>query len=53
MRFGDSYIIVDSEWSDYVASPASVLGKNTQSIYVRLKRGLDAIASRRGRSTLI
>jgi len=42
MRFGDCYIIVDSEWSDYVASPASVLGKNTQSVYVRLKDGLDA-----------
>lgn len=29
MRFGDGYIIVDSEWTDYVASPASVSGKNT------------------------
>ncbi|TPI52912.1 MULTISPECIES: VOC family protein [unclassified Mesorhizobium] len=42
MRFGDCYIIVDSEWSDYVASPASVSGKNTQSVYVRLKDGIDA-----------
>ena len=42
MRFGDCYIIVDSEWSDYVASPASVSGKNTQSVYVRLVGGLDA-----------
>ena len=42
MRFGDCTIIVDSEWSDYVASPASVSGKNTQSVYVRLKDGLDA-----------
>ncbi|PTE10301.1 VOC family protein [Mesorhizobium helmanticense] len=42
MRFGDCYIIVDSEWADYVASPASVSGKNTQSVYVRLKDGLDA-----------
>jgi uncharacterized glyoxalase superfamily protein PhnB len=42
MRFGDCYIIVDSEWSEYVASPASVSGKNTQSVYVRLKDGLDA-----------
>jgi uncharacterized glyoxalase superfamily protein PhnB len=41
MRFGDSYIIVDSEWADYVASPASVAGKNTQSVYVRLKDGLN------------
>jgi uncharacterized glyoxalase superfamily protein PhnB len=42
MRFGDSYIIVDSEWTDYIASPASVSGKNTQSVYIRLKVGLDA-----------
>ncbi|UCI19423.1 VOC family protein [Mesorhizobium sp. B2-1-8] len=42
MRFGDGYIIVDSEWADHVASPASVRGKNTQSVYVRLKDGLDA-----------
>ncbi|TGQ44549.1 VOC family protein [Mesorhizobium sp. M00.F.Ca.ET.216.01.1.1] len=42
MRFGDAYIIVDSEWADHVASPASLGGKNTQSAYVRLKDGLDA-----------
>lgn len=42
MRFVDCTIIVDSEWSEYVASPASVSGKNTQSVYVRLKDGLDA-----------
>ena len=41
MRFGECTIIVDSEWADYVASPASVAGKNTQSVYVRLKDGLD------------
>ncbi|MBB6413585.1 putative glyoxalase superfamily protein PhnB [Mesorhizobium sangaii] len=41
MRFGDGYI-VDSEWTGYVASPASISGKNTQSVYVRLKDGLDA-----------
>jgi uncharacterized glyoxalase superfamily protein PhnB len=46
MRFGDSYIIVDSEWADYVASPASVSGKNTQSVYVRLKDGIDAHCER-------
>ncbi|RWC73447.1 MULTISPECIES: VOC family protein [unclassified Mesorhizobium] len=42
MRFGDGCIIVDSEWADHVASPASVGGKNTQSVYIRLKDGLDA-----------
>ncbi|RJT38736.1 glyoxalase [Mesorhizobium waimense] len=42
MRFGDGYIIVDSEWADHIASPASVGGRNTQSIYIRLAAGLDA-----------
>ncbi|MBZ9683040.1 VOC family protein [Mesorhizobium sp. ESP6-5] len=42
MRFRDCYLIVDCEWADHVASPASVQGKNTQSVYVRLKDGLDA-----------
>ncbi|WP_292102592.1 hypothetical protein [Mesorhizobium sp.] len=42
MRFGDGYIVVDSEWADDVASPASVGGRNTQSVYIRLKDGLDA-----------
>ena len=46
MRFGDGYIIVDSEWADHVASPASVGGKNTQSVCVRLKDGLDAHCER-------
>ena len=46
MRFGDGYIIVDSEWTDHVASPASVGGKNTQSVRVRLKDGLDAHCER-------
>ena len=42
MRFGDGYIIVDSEWADHIASPASLGGRNTQSVYIRLKDGLDA-----------
>lgn len=46
MRFGDSYIIVDSEWADHVASPASVGSKNTQSVYVRLKDGVDTHCTR-------
>ena len=42
MRFGDGYIIVDSEWEAHVASPASVGGKNMQAVYVRLQQDLDA-----------
>lgn len=41
MRFADAYLIIDSEWSDDIASPASVGGKNTQAVYLRLDQGLD------------
>ena len=42
MRFGDGYIVVDSEWAGHIASPLSVGGRNTQSVYIRLAAGLDA-----------
>ncbi|GLS35050.1 glyoxalase [Mesorhizobium tianshanense] len=41
MRFGDAYLIVDSEWSQDIASPLSVGGRNTQSVYVKLPHGID------------
>ena len=41
MRFGDAYIVVDSEWAENIASPASVGGKNTQVVYIRLAADLD------------
>ncbi|ODV44099.1 glyoxalase [Cupriavidus sp. UYMMa02A] len=46
MRFGDSYLMVGSEWADYTASPASVNGKNTQALHVHLQDGLDAHCER-------
>jgi len=46
MRFADAYIIVDREWAEDVASPASLGGKNTQSVYLRLAAGLDAHCAR-------
>lgn len=46
MRFRDSYLMVGSEWADYTASPASVGGKNTQSVHVHLADGLDAHCER-------
>ena len=42
MTFGDGYIMVGYEWADFVASPANVSGKNTQSIHVHLADGIDA-----------
>jgi uncharacterized glyoxalase superfamily protein PhnB len=46
MKFGDGYITVGSEWADFVASPASIGGKNTQFIRVRLQDGIDAHCER-------
>jgi len=46
MRFGDSYLMVGSEWADYTASPASVGGRNTQTVHVHLQDGLDTHCAR-------
>ena len=46
MRFGDSILGVGSEWADFVASPASVGGKNTQMMHVKLSEGIDAHCAR-------
>ena len=46
MRFGDGYITVGREWAEFIASPASIGGKNTQSIYVMLQDGIDAHCER-------
>jgi len=41
MRFGNGYLMIGTEWIDYVASPASIGGKNTQQIHVHLTEGID------------
>ena len=46
MRFGDGLVYIGSEWADFVASPASVGDKNTQSLHVHLKEGIDAHCAR-------
>src|SRR5712691_9701292 len=42
MRFGDSLLYVGAEWAEFIASPAAVGGKNTQTIHVHLADGIDA-----------
>jgi uncharacterized glyoxalase superfamily protein PhnB len=42
MHVGDGLIHLGPECADYTASPTSVSGRNTQSIHVRLQKGLDA-----------
>jgi uncharacterized glyoxalase superfamily protein PhnB len=46
LRFGDSLIYLGSEWTHYIASPASIDGKNTQSVHVHLKDGIEAHCAR-------
>jgi uncharacterized glyoxalase superfamily protein PhnB len=41
MRFGDGLIYVGHEWDEHHKSPASLGGKNTQSINVRLDQSMD------------
>jgi len=41
MRFRDSLIMIGSEWTDDHRSPASIGGKNTQTVHVQLDAGID------------
>lgn len=47
MRFGNACVMVGGEWSDDHKSPASVGGKNTQTVHIQLSEGdLDAHCER-------
>jgi uncharacterized glyoxalase superfamily protein PhnB len=46
LSFGDGYIMVGSEWADYTASPASIGGKNSQTVHVNLDSDIDAHCTR-------
>jgi uncharacterized glyoxalase superfamily protein PhnB len=46
MRFGDGMIYVGREWDDNHQSPASLGGRNTQSIHLQVDSGLDALFER-------
>jgi uncharacterized glyoxalase superfamily protein PhnB len=41
MSHGDGVIMVGSEFAAWAASPASIGGKNTQRVHVRLARNID------------
>jgi uncharacterized glyoxalase superfamily protein PhnB len=41
MSHGDGVIMVGSEFADWARSPASVSGKNTQRVHVRIERDID------------
>jgi uncharacterized glyoxalase superfamily protein PhnB len=41
MTYGNSVVMVGSEWSDDHRSPKNLQGKNTQTVHVQLDRGED------------
>jgi uncharacterized glyoxalase superfamily protein PhnB len=41
MSHGDGIVMIGSEFAEWAASPASIGGKNTQRVHVRLERGID------------
>lgn len=42
LSFGDSYVMVGSEWSENHQSPKSVGGRNTQTVSIQIDQDLDA-----------
>ncbi|MEX3840359.1 VOC family protein [Paraburkholderia sp. BR10882] len=47
MRFGDGYVMICGGWAGMpYTSPAELEGRNTQSVHVQLKSGLDAHCER-------
>ena len=46
MSHGDGVIMIGNEWADWTKSPASVDGKNTQRVHVRLELGIDVHCAR-------
>src|ERR1700761_5154282 len=41
MSYGDGVVMIGSEWEDWTRSPASLGGKNTQRVRVRIDQGID------------
>jgi uncharacterized glyoxalase superfamily protein PhnB len=41
MMFDDGVVMIGTEWEDWTRSPASLGGKNTQRVHVRLDQGID------------
>jgi len=42
----DGVVMIGSEWADWTRSPASLGGKNTQRVHVRIERGIDEHCAR-------
>jgi uncharacterized glyoxalase superfamily protein PhnB len=46
MRYGNAAIMIGNEWSDDHKSPASIGGKNTQTVHLQVTEGIDAHCER-------
>ncbi|MBA3810659.1 MAG: VOC family protein [Caulobacteraceae bacterium] len=46
MRFGDAVVMIGSEWTDDHRSPASIGGKNSQTVHVSVDGDIDAHCER-------
>lgn len=46
MTHGDGVVMIGQEWADWTKSPASVDGKNTQRVFVRVDSGIDEHCAR-------
>jgi hypothetical protein len=46
MRFGDGVVMIGSEWSENHRSPASLHGKNTQTVHLHLSPEMGEIDAR-------
>jgi len=54
MSHGDGVIMIGNEWTDWAKSPASLGGKNTQRIHVRIEHDIDQHCERaRGAGAII
>ena len=42
MKFGDSLVMIGTEWTDQHRSPASIGGLNTQTVHIHLEGDVDA-----------
>ena len=46
LRFGNAVVMVGNEWSDDHKSPASIGGKNTQTVHIQIETDVDAHCER-------
>jgi uncharacterized glyoxalase superfamily protein PhnB len=46
MTHGDGIVMIGTEWADWTRSPASLGGKNSQRVHVRIEHGIDGHCDR-------